>query len=294
MVVAIISDGRKKIHPRVLDCLAALGVYQDGVAKTWSTAKRCRRICTSTRRNSRSTTNLQFKGAERGLVPMQIIFCLKEKNAKKINSHRWFFNAFCPILQPNVTILLDVGTRPENKSIYYLWKSFDLNSNVAGACGEICAETKGKWGVGPLLLNPLVAAQNFEYKISNILDKTTESVMATSRATRCVFGVPLHRTAERRIRSRSAASTSKARNLLGADAMCLRPTCTSLKTVSCASSWRPRGKWVGVEVRQVRTWRHDVPEGLPEFISQRRRWLNGSFFAASMRSTTPPSLEERT
>lgn len=24
-------------------------------------------------------------------VPIQLIFCLKEKNQKKINSHRWFF-----------------------------------------------------------------------------------------------------------------------------------------------------------------------------------------------------------
>lgn len=28
MVVCIVADGRQKIHPRVLDCLTALGVYQ--------------------------------------------------------------------------------------------------------------------------------------------------------------------------------------------------------------------------------------------------------------------------
>lgn len=88
-------------------------------------------------------------------------------------------------------VLLDVGTRPGNNSIYRLWKTFDVNSNVGGACGEI-ATYKGKnW---KYLLNPLgkvtqlhnlptcahcpckVAAQNFEYKLSNILDKPTESM----------------------------------------------------------------------------------------------------------------------
>lgn len=33
VTVCIIADGRKKIHPRTLAVLAAMGVYQDGVAK---------------------------------------------------------------------------------------------------------------------------------------------------------------------------------------------------------------------------------------------------------------------
>jgi chitin synthase len=96
------------------------------------------------------------------MVPVQVLFCLKEKNAKKLNSHRWFFNAFGPILNPNVCVLMDVGTRPGGKSIYHLWKAFDHNSNVGGACGEIKAMKGKAWSA---LLNPLVAAQNFEYKV---------------------------------------------------------------------------------------------------------------------------------
>ena len=30
------------------------------------------------------------------------MFCLKEKNAKKLNSHRWALEAFAPTLQPNI------------------------------------------------------------------------------------------------------------------------------------------------------------------------------------------------
>ena len=101
-----------------------------------------------------------------------MIFCLKQKNSKKINSHRWLFNAFGRILNPEICILLDAGTKPGSKSILALWEAFYNDKDLGGACGEIHAML-GKGGKN--LINPLVATQNFEYKISNILDKPLES-----------------------------------------------------------------------------------------------------------------------
>jgi len=58
-------------------------------------------------------------------------------------------------------------------SIHHLWKAFDINSDVGGACGEIIT-LMGMYG--QYLINALVATRNFEYKMSNILDKPLESM----------------------------------------------------------------------------------------------------------------------
>lgn len=76
------------MHPRVLDCLAALGVYQEGVAKNVVNGKRVEAHLYEYTTQLSIDSNLQFKGAERGLVPVQVLLCIKERNAKKINSHK--------------------------------------------------------------------------------------------------------------------------------------------------------------------------------------------------------------
>lgn len=282
VVVAIIADGRKKVHPRVYDCLAALGVYQDGVAKNVVNGKRVEAHIYEYTTQLSIDSNLQFKGAERGLVPIQVLLCIKERNQKKINSHKWFFNAFGPVLQPNVCVLLDAGTRPEAKSIYYLWKSFDLHSNVAGACGEICADTKGKWGLGKALLNPLVAAQNFEYKVSNILDKPTESIFGYISVLPGAFSAYRYLALQNDELGRGPlASYFKGESLLGADADVFSSNMYLAEDrILCFELAAKRGeRWILKYIKQARGVT-DVPDNLPEFISQRRRWLNGSLFAA--------------
>jgi len=99
IVVCVVADGRTKIHPRALAVLSTMGCYQDGIAKNQIGGKDVTAHIFEYTTQVCITPDLEVRGHERGVVPVQVLFCLKEKNAKKINSHRWFFNAFGPILR---------------------------------------------------------------------------------------------------------------------------------------------------------------------------------------------------
>lgn len=296
IVVAVVSDGREKIHPRTLDALAAMGVYQHGIAKNFVNQKAVQAHVYEYTTQVSLDSDLKFKGAEKGIVPCQMIFCLKEKNAKKLNSHRWCFNAFGRALNPNVCILLDVGTKPGSNSLYHLWKAFDTDSNVAGACGEIKA-MKGKWGVN--LLNPLVASQNFEYKMSNILDKPLESVFGYITVLPGALSAyryhalqndetghgPLSQYFKGEVLHGQHADVFTANMYLAEDRILCwelvakRGERWVLKYVkNCTGETDVPGK--SNVLFSVTTHANDPLDSLPEFISQRRRWLNGAFFAA--------------
>ncbi|KAK7455190.1 Chitin synthase 4 [Stygiomarasmius scandens] len=277
--VCVVSDGRLKIHARTLSVLAAMGCYQEGVAKNVVNGKEVTAHIYEYTTQVCVTPSLKLEGGEKNHVPVQMIFCLKEKNQKKINSHRWFFNAFGPLLNPNVCVLLDVGTMPGPTSIYHLWKAFDINSNVGGACGEIVA-LKGKWGLN--LINPLVAAQNFEYKMSNILDKPLESVFGY------ITVLPGAFSAYRYIALQNDATGTgplqkyflgEKMHGAGADIFTANMYLAEDRILCWELVSKRGGSWILHYVKSAYAIT-DVPDQVPELISQRRRWLNGSFFAA--------------
>ncbi|TVY53106.1 Chitin synthase 2 [Lachnellula cervina] len=279
IVVCIISDGRQKVHPRTLDALAAMGVYQDGIAKNLVNQKEVQAHVYEYTTQVSLDSDLKFKGAEKGIVPVQMIFCMKERNAKKLNSHRWFFNAFGRALTPNICILLDVGTKPGGNSLYHLWKAFDTDSNVAGACGEIKA-MKGKFGLS--LLNPLVASQNFEYKMSNILDKPLESVFGYITVLPGALSAYRYHALQNDHTGHGPLSQYfKGETLAGqnADVFTANMYLAEDRILCWELVAKRDERWVLKFVKSC-TGETDVPDSVPEFISQRRRWLNGAFFAA--------------
>ncbi|KAF2726314.1 glycosyltransferase family 2 protein [Polychaeton citri CBS 116435] len=278
IVVCVVSDGRAKINPRTRAVLAGLGVYQDGIAKQQVNGEDV------TAHIYEYTTQMTCdikKGVvqvKKGNTPVQILFCLKEKNQKKINSHRWFFQAFGEVLDPNICVLIDAGTKPGKNSIYNLWKTFDLEPMCAGACGEI----KAILDKGRALLNPLVASQNFEYKMSNILDKPLESAFGFISVLPGAFSAyrftalqndktgqgPLEKYFAGEKMHGANAGIFTANMYLAED----RILCFELVSKRNCS-------WILQYVKSA-TGETDVPVEMADFILQRRRWLNGSFFAA--------------
>ncbi|KAI7864519.1 chitin synthase 1 [Spinellus fusiger] len=280
VVVCIVADGRKKCDPRVLDVLTTMGVYQKGVAKNKVNDKPVKAHLYEYTTQISIDSDMKIKGAEKGIVPVQLLFCLKEKNAKKINSHRWFFNAFGAVLRPNICVLLDVGTRPGNSSIYHLWKAFDTNENVGGACGEICV-MKGTACMD--LLNPLVATQNFEYKMSNILDKPLESVFGYISVLPGAFSAYRYAALQNDINGNGPLQKyflgEDHENNHDSDIFTANMYLAEDRILCFELVAKKHQRWVLKYVKSA-FGETDCPDQLPEFISQRRRWLNGSFFAA--------------
>lgn len=130
------------------------------------------------------------------------------------------------------------------------------------------------------MCNPLVAAQNFEYKMSNILDKTLESCFGFISVLPGAFSAYRY-DAIKNVKPGQGPLASyffgetlmDSLDIFKANMFLAEDRILGFELIA-----QPNSKWFHRYVDKAKAYT-DVPESIPEFISQRRRWLNGTLFA---------------
>lgn len=207
--------------------------------------------------------------------PLKVYFCIKQENKKKLNSHLWFFGGFCKVINPEYCVLIDVGTEPKPKSMYLLYEALKKDFQVAGACGEIIPRSESE-----SLFNILVYAQEVEYKLSHIVDKAFESLFGYISVLPGAFSIyryeslqpdnphgPLWGEYFKSILNPWLMNCYNSNIYLAED----RVLCLSL---FAAEGFDNILKYIPGAVAFT-----DPPPDYGSLLSQRRRWINGSWFA---------------
>lgn len=134
---------------------------------------------------------------------------------------------------------------------------------------------------GTALLNPLVAAQNFEYKISNILDKPLESVFGYISVLPGAFSAYRYSALQNDTDGHGPLEKYYlGETLHGGDADVFTANMYLAEDrILCYELVAKKNAHYVLHYVNSSYGETDVPDRVPEFISQRRRWLNGSFFA---------------
>ncbi|KAG8533882.1 uncharacterized protein KY384_001623 [Bacidia gigantensis] len=283
IVVCLLFDGIDHCDQDALNILATVGLFQHSVMKkdvdSQPTVAHIFEYTTQLSVTAEQNLVQPHDDGPTTLPPVQMLLCLKTRNSKKLNSHRWLFNAFGRILNPEVIVTIDVGTRPAPKSILALWEAFYNDGTLGGAAGEVQALLGRRMRN---LLNPIVAAQNFEYKIGSMLDKPLESVFGyltvlpgafSAYRFRAIMGRPL----ERYFRGDPVLADQLGGKGLNSMNIFTKNLYTAEDRILCFELVTKAGaNWhLGyVNAAKAAT---DTPENMADFIAQRRRWLNGTF-----------------
>mmetsp|Transcript_17060 Transcript_17060/g.59809 ORF Transcript_17060/g.59809 Transcript_17060/m.59809 type:complete len:790 (-) Transcript_17060:448-2817(-) len=249
-----------------------------------------------------STPKLQKRFGAR-YSPVQTVFVIKQHNRGKLDSHKVFFDAFCETLQPEFVCLLDVGTQPDARALVNVVSSMRRNPSIGGCSGEIAVgvvESDDGSGGGDLLslyLNLVTAAQVFEYKVSHCMDKALESWCGFLTVLPGAFSAYRYRAlvgdgdeplgvegggAYRRPLDKYFASLhdphQRGRAVAEHDVFDANMYLAEDR-ILCFEIVASKAKAYTLHYTTGAVAYTDVPADLASLLKQRRRWLNGSFFA---------------
>lgn len=205
---------------------------------------------------------------------INFIFAIKHKNDGKINSHKWFFQGICKYLKPEMCLMLDIGTRPDDYAITKLYRYMMLNPECGGCCGEIEVDFENVRDFGSSYM--VQAAQFYEYKLSHSPDKACESFFGYNSVlpgAYCVFrwkaiqGGPMDKFFKL-VNSSVDPNCQEANEYLAED----RVMCLQIYI-------KEKSGYYLTYIPDAKAFT-DAPPDLTVLIKQRRRWMNGALFAA--------------
>lgn len=208
IVVCLVADGRTRINQQEnnLKALARMGLYHP-VEEIWSKTgplRQRKRLSDQDYQRFRQVEDAAITKAnpkytvDNGMpvnvhlfenivhykdhAPVQMMFCLKEHNGGKIDSHMWFYevfaNYFARLQQEDLYVFnIDSGSRPAKKAILKMVERMDLSEHCAGCCSEIAVAEPLK--PKNLFCNWIIPAQAVEYRLGTIIDRPFESLTGT-------------------------------------------------------------------------------------------------------------------
>ena len=122
---------------------------------------------------------------------LKVFLAIKLKNNMKISSVVWFFRGYCEHFQPEFCSLMDCGTIPTHDAIWKSFMTFESEIDVGGVCGYIVPDAPVVTTESDLAIldqmDPLSKmiykvfdlkrSQIFEYGFGHIFDKAFESIV---------------------------------------------------------------------------------------------------------------------
>ena len=187
--------------------------------------------------------------------------------------------AICESVNPAVCVTMDAGSIPNDNALFNLWKPIQTSKSIASTTTFSSPEVFPKHQpIG----NPFVAYQQFEYAMNNCLYQPVDSLFGRRYAMNlgniAAYRWPIVSNEATGIAESTLFPSerigSSIPSMFRANRMLIEDRALSSSLMRTGgTAWRT----VAVNAAQVLV---DVPQTLGELTLQRRRFLNGHFFAS--------------
>ncbi|KAL4487126.1 hypothetical protein ABPG72_001578 [Tetrahymena utriculariae] len=230
---------------------------------------------------------------------LHIFHCIKYKNGGKLSSHLWFFCGFCELFQPEYTILLDCGLVPDEKALVNMYLALETDKDIGGVCGFMGIKLQNVYNEsGERTDNfdqknvdwlsqlyeeafSIQKAQMFEYNMGHLIDKPFESLFGFIQVLPGAFSGYRWEALKRDDEGNSILDDYLASVLDKDQELTLEQQNMNLAEdrILCLKIFSKKGKKYTLRYIRNATARVDPVTDLVTLVGQRRRWINGSFFA---------------